>query len=138
MGCRQTLSAPFFFPLTTLASSLLGGLSTGHNMSTALPALTSLFQRHVPDVPEDIDMMEHFNDPNWDYRPPSPTLSTESIDLDHKEKRADSSRHSTSDFDTESNAESSYGKTAVSYGRTEQSKSQLWTSGASEYEECVF
>lgn len=105
-------------------------------MSTALPTL-SLFRRHVPDVPEDVELMEHFNDPNWDYRPPSPTLSTESIDLDQKEKRADSSRHSTSDFDTESNADSSYGKTAVSYGHSEQNKSQLWSSGASDLEEYV-
>lgn len=87
----------------------------------------------VPDVPEDIDdIMEHFNDPNWDYRPPSPTLSTESIDLDRKERGFISSRHSGSDFETESNTESSYGKTAVSssYGRTGQSKSQLWSSTA--------
>ncbi|KAI0706064.1 OPT oligopeptide transporter [Cytidiella melzeri] len=104
-------------------------------MSTALPAV-SLFRRHLPDVPQDIDdLNEHFNDPNWDYGRNSPTLTAESYDLDHKAKRADSSRHSTSDFDTESNADSSYDKTAVSYDKTELSQSQLWTSGASDYED---
>lgn len=107
-------------------------------MSQYLPSVLTQ-RRNVPDVPEDIDdVMEHFNDPNWDYRPPSPTLSTESIDLDRKEKGfITSSRHSGSDFETESNAESSYGKTAVSsnYGRTETSKSQLWSSGASDLDE---
>ena len=97
-------------------------------------------RRNVPDVPEDIDdVMDHLNDPNWDYRPPSPTLSTESIDLDRKEKGFISSRHSGSDFETESNAESSFGKTAASsdYGRTTTSKSQLWSSGASDLDEYV-
>lgn len=96
-----------------------------------------MFRRHVPDVPEDIDnVLEHLNDPNWDYRPPSPTLSTESIDLDRKERGfISSSRHSGSDFETESNTESTYGKTAVSYGKTAQSKSQLWSSAAGDLEE---
>ena len=96
-----------------------------------------MFRRHVPDVPEDIDdVLDHLNDPNWDYRPPSPTLSTESIDLDRKERGfVSSSRHSGSDFETESNTESTYGKTAVSYGKTEQSKSQLWSSAAGDLEE---
>ena len=99
---------------------------------------TTLTHRHVPDVPEDVDdIYEHLNDPNWDYRPPSPTLSTESIDLDRKEKGFISSRHSGSDFETESNTESSYGKTAgtSTYGKTEQSQSRLWSSAASDLEE---
>ena len=112
-----------------------------HTMST----FPNLSRRHVPDVPEDVDdVMEHFNDPNWDYAPASPTLSTESIDLDRKGKAfTDSSRHSTSDYDTESNAESSsYYKTAAETsaygGTTAQSKSQLWRTGTHDYEEYVF
>lgn len=106
-------------------------------MSTALPSL-SMLRRNVPDVPEDIDdVMQHLNDPNWDYHPPSPTLSTESMELDRKDRGfVTSSRHSDSDFDTESNTESTYGKTAdSSYGRTEQSKSQLWSSAGGDLEE---
>ena len=105
-------------------------------MSTALPSV-NLFMRHVPDVPEDIDdVMEHLNDPNWDFdRSSSPTLSAESYDLERKAKRSDSSRHSQSDFDTESNTDSLYGKTAVSFEKSEASKSQLWATGSSDYEE---
>lgn len=104
-------------------------------MSSALPSL-SLFRRNVPDVPEDIDdVMEHLNDPNWDYRPPSPTLSTESIDLDRKERGFISSRNSGSDFETESNTESTYVKTAGSYSKSGQSKSQLWSSAGNDLEE---
>ncbi|PSS37094.1 hypothetical protein PHLCEN_2v1060 [Hermanssonia centrifuga] len=97
-------------------------------------AIPTLSRRRVPDVPEDVDdVMEHFNDPNWDYRPPSPTLSTESIDLDRKGKTfSETSRHSTSDFDTESNAESTYVKTAAETGA---SKSQLWRTGTRDYED---
>lgn len=103
-------------------------------MSTALQSISAL-RRHIPDVPEDIE--DHFNDPNWDYRPPSPTLSTESIDLDRKEKGFTSSRHSGSDFETESNSESAYGKTAgtSTYGKTEQSHSQLWSSARADTED---
>lgn len=107
-------------------------------LTSALP-FASATRRRAPDVPEDVDdVMEHFNDPNWNYRPPSPTLSTESIDLDRKEKGfSTSSRHSGSDFETESNSESTYGKTAAtsSYGKTAQSKSQLWSSGDSDLDE---
>jgi hypothetical protein len=104
-------------------------------MSTALPSV-SLFRRNAPDVPEDIDdLMEHFNDPNWDYGRASPTLTDDSYSLEHKAKRPDSSRHSTSDFDTESNTDSYYGKTAVSYDNSGVSKSQVWTSGASDFDE---
>ncbi|EKM60787.1 uncharacterized protein PHACADRAFT_246918 [Phanerochaete carnosa HHB-10118-sp] len=107
-------------------------------MSTALASSLAALRRTVPDVPEDIDdVLEHLNDPNWDYRPPSPTLSTESIDLDPKEKGFISSRHSGSDYETESNAESTYGKTAVTstYGKTEQSHSHLWSSAASDLDD---
>lgn len=106
-------------------------------MSTALPTRPSLFRRNAPDVPEDVDdLMEHFNDPNWDFgRAASPTLTTESYDLDYKAKTTDPSRYSTSDFDTESQVESSYGKTAVSSGKPGRSGSLLWTSGSSDYEE---
>ncbi|KAJ3558412.1 hypothetical protein NM688_g940 [Phlebia brevispora] len=107
-----------------------------------MSTVATLFRRHVPDVPEDVDdVMEHFNDPNWDYRPASPTLSTESIDLDRKGRAyTDSSRHSTSDYDTESQAESSgYDKTAAETsayaGTTAPSKSQLWRTGTHEYED---
>ena len=94
----------------------------------------------MPDVPEDIDDgLEHFNDPNWDYNPPSPTLSTESIDLDRKGKSfTTSSRHSASDYDTESNIGSShFDKTATEtqFSTTAHSKSQLWRTGTHDFEE---
>lgn len=103
----------------------------------------TLFHRHVPDVPQDVDdVMEHFNDPNWDYSPASPTLSTESIDLDKKKTYTESSRHSASDFDTESHVgshgESSYAKATESTtyrGTTAPSKSQLWRAGTHDFEE---
>lgn len=100
-----------------------------------------MFRRQVPDVPEDIDdVMEHLNDPNWELGPASPTLSTESIDLDRKGKAyTDSSRHSTSDFDTESNVGSTFDKNATETsaygGTTAQSNSQLWRAGTHEFEE---
>lgn len=102
-------------------------------MSTALRT-PATFQRYRPDVPEDVDeMMEHFNDPNWDYRAPSPTLTTESYDLDHKVKRSGSSRHS-SEFDSESNVDSTY-HNSDTVDKSGVSGSQLWTSGASDFEE---
>ena len=109
-------------------------------MSTAIPTLT-LFRRHSVDVPEDIDdVLEHLNDPNWDFNPPSPTLTGTSYD-EHKMKEVEPSRYSSSDFDTESHAESSYGKSATAgtstFGKTEHSKSQLWSSAASDLEEYV-
>ena len=106
-------------------------------MSTA----TNLFRRHVPDVPEDVDdMVEHLNDPNWDYSPSSPTLSANSLDLEGKSKAfTESSRHSTSDYGTESHTESTgFDKTAggsSTYGGTAQSKSQLWRTGTHDFEE---
>ncbi|KAI0344144.1 glutathione transporter [Trametopsis cervina] len=102
-------------------------------MSTALRT-PATFQRYRPDVPEDVDeMMEHFNDPNWDYRAPSPTLTTESYDLDHKVKRSGSSRHS-SEFDSESNVDSTY-HNSDTVDKSGVSGSQLWTSGASDFED---
>ena len=47
--------------------------STAVNSSSFFPQV--LQHRNVsPDVPEDID--DHFNDPNWDYAPPSPATTT--------------------------------------------------------------
>ena len=104
--------------------------------------VTTLFHRHVPDVPQDVDeVLDHLNDPNWDYSPSSPTLSTNSIDLEGKGKTyTDSSRHSTSDFGTESHTESTgFDKTAnatSTYGGTSApSKSQLWRTGTHDFEE---
>lgn len=108
-------------------------------MATSLPTL-KIFRRHTADVPEDIDdVLEHLNDPNWDFNPPSPTLTTSSYD-DHKLKELEPSRYSSSDFDTESNIESSFGKSAVptsTFAKTEHSKSQLWSSAASDLDEYV-
>ena len=106
----------------------------------------TLVHRHVPDVPEDVDdIYEHLNDPNWDYSPASPTLSANSFDLEKKGRAyTESSRHSTSDFDTESHVgshiESSYGKAtgSTTYGGTTiPSKSQLWRTGTHDFDEYV-
>jgi OPT family small oligopeptide transporter len=65
-------------------------------------------RRHVPDVPEDIDDMEHFNDPNYDLKSVR-SFATESSDyeLEKKERTKsigdDSVNYTTSsEFDNES------------------------------------
>ncbi|KAH7915147.1 OPT oligopeptide transporter [Hygrophoropsis aurantiaca] len=81
--------------------------------------LSPLRARAVPDVPEDVDfLMEHLNDPNYDYHndPSSPRSSNtdvESYELEHKKAASLSVDYSTaaSDFDTESRTESRYSRT---------------------------
>ncbi|KAM5532784.1 hypothetical protein V8D89_013581 [Ganoderma adspersum] len=60
-----------------------------------------------PDVPEDI-MMEHFNDPNWDFSAPSPTASTTSFDDKGQTCSWAETSYRTSDIET-----SSYTSTAA-------------------------
>lgn len=55
-------------------------------------------RRYVPDVPEDVSFMEHFNDPNYDLtQSPPPAFSPveRKNDID-AESRFDSDRYSTS------------------------------------------
>lgn len=61
--------------------------------STASASLTDINQlRHrqtVPDVPEDIEdeVERHFNDPNWDFRANSSTVSISTTDSDGLEPK---------------------------------------------------
>jgi hypothetical protein len=74
-------------------------------------ALRNLRARGVPDVPEDVDfLMEHLNDPNFDYHAElhSPiSSSTDVSELEPKKKTLSEYSGGASDFDTESRAESS-------------------------------
>ncbi|PCH33323.1 OPT oligopeptide transporter [Wolfiporia cocos MD-104 SS10] len=76
----------------------------------SLPQL--LRQRNpIPDVPEDVDfVMQHLNDPNWDYTPASPTVSVDTFELDHKGNKTYSSGFSinSTEMDSESQVDSSY------------------------------
>jgi len=78
----------------------------------ALPQL--LRPRHVPDVPQDVDMLEHLNDPNYDLRNRSKSAVASSDTLGSKKRRAlsddfsgkDDFETKSTDLDTESQAES--------------------------------
>lgn len=65
--------------------------------------------RRVPDVPEDVDfLMEHLNDPNFDYHSELQSLSdssTEVFELEKKKVSGASSVH-LSEFDVQSRSES--------------------------------
>lgn len=93
-----------------------------YTSSTEQIDLPSLRPRNVPDVPEDVDfLMEHLNDPNFDYNKNRPPSIDSSADMSKKkrfsqnddvESRFESDRYSTSraesrnstaiDFDDES------------------------------------
>lgn len=79
----------------------------------SLPQL--LRPRHVPDVPQDVDMlMEHLNDPNYDLRSRSKSAIASSDTLESRKRGALSDDFSgkhdfetkSMDLDTESQAES--------------------------------
>lgn len=81
-----------------------------YSSGTNVLALRNLRARGVPDVPEDVDfLMEHLNDPNFDYQAelPSPTSSSTDVsELDHKKVVMSQYSSGASDFDTESRADS--------------------------------
>ncbi|KAG2117614.1 OPT oligopeptide transporter [Suillus clintonianus] len=82
-----------------------------YSSATNIPALQNLRARGVPDVPEDVDsLMEHLNDPNFDYYAslPSPTSSTTEVhELEDKKIAMSEYSGGASDFDAESRIESS-------------------------------
>ncbi|KAF8641045.1 hypothetical protein AX17_000689 [Amanita inopinata Kibby_2008] len=70
-----------------------------HNTAMEPVSSQSFFrQRHVPDVPEDVDfLMEHLNDPNFDLKKPvAPSINTQSTEIPKKKL------YESSDLDTES------------------------------------
>lgn len=77
-----------------------------YTSSTEQIDLPSLRPRNVPDVPEDVDfLMEHLNDPNFDYNKNRPSSIASSADMSKKkrfsqnddvESRFESDRYSTS------------------------------------------
>jgi len=93
-------------------------------------ALRNLRARGVPDVPEDVDfLMEHLNDPNFDYNAELPSPATSTTDVSQVEdKKVAMSEYSggASDFDTESRAESH-----TRYSTTSRIASTF------DYDECV-
>lgn len=87
--------------------------------------------RGIPDVPEDVDfLMEHLNDPNFDYQSELQSLSdssTEVFDLERK-KVSDTGSIHLSEFDVQSRSES------IRYSATSRTESQAT---AFEYNESV-
>ena len=77
--------------------------------AVAYVSTSQLRARHVPDVPEDI--MDHFNDPNYDLRRSSiSTTWSDVFELESKRNSLDKKRMSTlefksSEYDTESQAD---------------------------------
>lgn len=84
--------------------------STAVNSSPTYPQFIQ--RRNVsPDVPEDIDDDEHFNDPNWDYSAASPSATTETF-VEKRSSWTDTSFR-TSDIENSSQYESSKGPSKV-------------------------
>ena len=89
---------------------------------TPTTTLTLRPRRHDPDVPRDVedDIREHLlhlNDPNWDFNgSETSTLSGDTVALEHRHRYPDdvhigpSIGTAPSDIDTESRADSMYGK----------------------------
>lgn len=79
------------------------------NSATNFALPSSLRHRAVPDVPEDVDfLMEHLNDPNFDYHSELQSLSDSSTDVFELERKkaSDAGSLRPSDFDAESRSES--------------------------------
>ena len=87
-------------------------------------------QRHVPDVPEDVDfLMEHLNDPNYDLKKPVPShdaRSSDSLELENKKVHLS---YSPSDIDAESHMGSD---------RYSTSRAESRNSTAIDFDECAF
>lgn len=78
----------------------------GMPTSASLTDVNQLRHRQsVPDVPEDVedDFMRHFNDPNWDFRANSSTVSitTDTDDLQPKRWSKSTYMGASSEMDTE-------------------------------------
>ena len=70
---------------------------------------SSVRRRGVPDVPEDVDfLMEHLNDPNFDYYSDSHSFSDSSTQVFDIERKSisDAGPIRSSEFDTQSRSES--------------------------------
>lgn len=95
-------------------------------------ATPQLRERHVPDVPEDVDfLMEHLNDPNFDLGGfPSPAATSSSVEFDRQshERHAKSSAYG-SEYDNESQLDSTH------YSSHATRTGSPYTEGALEYEE---
>jgi hypothetical protein len=76
------------------------------NSASNIVTPSSVRHRGVPDVPEDVDfIMEHLNDPNFDYHSDLQSLSDSSTEVfELEKKRARSVR--VSEFDAQSRSES--------------------------------
>ena len=95
------------------------------NLAITLPQLLRR-RNSSPDVPEDI-MMDHFNDPNWDFSAPSPTASTTSFDDKGQTCSWAETSYRTSDIET-----SSYTSTAAT-----PTKLELREAALNNVNECV-
>ncbi|KAG9314623.1 OPT oligopeptide transporter [Chiua virens] len=88
---------------------------TAFNSATNIVTPSSARHRGVPDVPQDVDfLMDHLNDPNFDYHSELQSLSdasTEVFELERK-KAPDSGSIRISEFDVESRSESARYSTA--------------------------
>ncbi|KIK98331.1 hypothetical protein PAXRUDRAFT_31250 [Paxillus rubicundulus Ve08.2h10] len=86
-----------------------------YSSATNIVHLPTPRHRAVPDVPEDVDfLMEHLNDPNFDYASETHSISesyTEEYELERK-KVSDTYSTRTSDFDARSGVESARYSTA--------------------------
>ncbi|KAG6371674.1 OPT oligopeptide transporter [Boletus reticuloceps] len=79
------------------------------NSATNIVNHSAFRRRGVPDVPEDVDfIMEHLNDPNFDYHSELQSLSDSSTDVLELEKRkvSDTGSVRLSEFDVQSRSES--------------------------------
>lgn len=85
---------------------------------SATHIVNPVLRRGVPDVPEDVDfIMEHLNDPNFDYHSELQSLSDSTTDVSELEgKKAGSIR--LSEFDVQSRSES------LRYSTTSRSDTQ--------------
>ncbi|KAG8220066.1 OPT oligopeptide transporter [Butyriboletus roseoflavus] len=79
------------------------------NSATNVVGPSSVRRRGVPDVPEDVDfLMEHLNDPNFDYHSELQSLSDSSTEVFELEKKkvSDAGSVRLSEFDVQSRSES--------------------------------
>jgi hypothetical protein len=100
-----------------------------YSSATNIVHLPTPRHRAVPDVPEDVDfLMEHLNDPNFDYTSETHSISESSTEVYELERKKVSDTYSTrtSDFDARSGVESTRYSTASR------------TDAAFEYDELVY
>jgi hypothetical protein len=89
--------------------------SNGSSTNVAVPVPQFLSPRHVPDVPEDVDLfMDHLNDPNYDLHSLLQKTDDKDLHPDHKKRQHPSDGDFSgkgSDYDTESQHTSRYSTT---------------------------